>query len=191
MDKRHVYMETKFTTRSSDETGALEASGYFIVYDQETEIFPGFFEKISKKAGDEAVKSEDVRALFNHDTSMVLGRTTNQTLSLNSDDTGVFGTITFNTEDPQAVSSYAKIKRGDVDGCSFGFIPTDIETVYREDGSILQIINAFDLLEVSPCTFPAYPQTEISARQKQVELEKQQQLAVRKKQIKEKYFYEK
>ena len=85
-----------------------------------------------------------------------------------------------------AVGVFARVKRGDISGCSFGSIPTEIDTIIRED-STLDIIKGLELLEVSPCTFPAYPQTEISARKKEFVDNKKQRLEQRKKQFKEKY----
>ena len=80
--------------------------------------------QVIKRAGvEKAIKDADIRALFNHDDSLVLGRTGNGTLTLAVDDVGLFGDIIINKDDPQAVGAYARVKRGDVIGCSFGFIP--------------------------------------------------------------------
>ena len=59
---------------------------------------------------------------------------------------------------------YERVKRGDVDQCSFGFEITDEETDFRDDGSIHWTIKGVNLYEVSACTFPAYRETNISAR---------------------------
>lgn len=190
MNKRESYLTTKFQTRDDSETGQLTLSGYFIKYDVETEIFPGYFEKIDKSAVESALENADIRALFNHDTSLVLGRTGNNTLVLSSDETGLRGDVYINQDDPQAVGIYQRIKRGDITGCSFGFYLTDSEDIQRDDGSFLTIVKGLELLEVSPCTFPAYPQTEIAARKQDFETSKKRALAVRKKLLKEKYKHE-
>lgn len=189
MQKRNSYRATQFQTRE-EEFGDLILSGYFIKFDEETELWPGYCEVIKRAGVEKAVTDADIRALFNHDDSLVLGRTGNGTLTLGVDDVGLFGDIIINKDDPQAVGAYARVKRGDVIGCSFGFIPVKIETEEREDGSYLDTVLELEIFEVSPCTFPAYPQTEIAARQKDFESQKRanrEALDKRKKEIKEKF----
>lgn len=185
--KRKCYRSADFQTREDSETSEKILSGYFIKFEEETEIFPGYFEVIDKRALDGVLERSDIRALFNHDTSIVLGRTGNKTFIPEIDDIGLRGAIIINQDDPDAIGAYARVKRGDVVGCSFGFIPTEIDTQQRSDGSMLDRILKMELLEVSPCTFPAYPQTEIAARNKDYETLKTQLLNCRKKELKEKY----
>lgn len=189
MNKRQSFLQGQFITR--DDENDLVLTGYFIKYGERTQIVDGLFEEIDANALNESLKSNDIRALFNHDSSLVLGRTGNGTLTLESDDVGLKGTIIINPNDPQAVSAYAKIKRGDVTGCSFGFYPLEIDQVRLDDGSILEIVKKLDLLEVSPCTFPAYPQTEIAARQAVVMAEQKRQLQFKKDKLKEKIKHDK
>ena len=189
MQKRNSYRATQFQTRKED-SGDLILSGYFIKFDEETELWPGYCEVIKRAGVEKAITDADIRALFNHDDSLVLGRTGNGTLTLGVDDVGLFGDIIINKDDPQAVGAYARVKRGDVIGCSFGFIPIKIETEEREDGSYLDTVLELEIFEVSPCTFPAYPQTEIAARQKDFESQSRanrEALDKRKKEIKEKF----
>ena len=61
---------------------------------------------------------------------------------------------------------YERVKRGDVDQCSFGFDILDEETEFRENGEIHWTIKKVKLYEVSVCTFPAYTETSVSARKK-------------------------
>ena len=78
---------------------------------------------IEKEAVDKALeRNPDVRALFNHDTNICLGRTGNGILKLKSDNIGLFGECEINNADPDAVGAHARIDRQDVNGCSFGFI---------------------------------------------------------------------
>lgn len=184
MNKRQSFLEGQFNTRTDNDEMVL--TGYFIKYRERTKIFEGLFEEIDSDAVTESLKNNDIRALFNHDSSLVLGRTGNGTLTLESDDVGLKGTIIINPKDPQAVSAYAKIQRGDVTGCSFGFYPLEIDQVRLEDGSILEVVKELDLLEVSPCTFPAYPQTEIAARQEDVKVAKKRLVNLKKEKLKEK-----
>ncbi|HEM5623282.1 HK97 family phage prohead protease [Streptococcus suis] len=190
MQKRKAYMATQFQTREEQESGDLILSGYFIKFDEETELWPGYFEVIKREGVEKAIKDADIRALFNHDHSLVLGRTGNDTVRLGVDDVGLFGDIIINKDDPQAVGAYARVQRGDVIGCSFGFFPIKINTEERDDGSYLDTILELEIFEVSPCTFPAYPQTEIAARQKDFESQlraNREMLDQRKKEIKEKF----
>ena len=190
MQKRKAYMATQFQTREEQDSGDLILSGYFIKFDEETELWPGYFEVIKREGVEKAIKDADIRALFNHDHSLVLGRTGNDTVRLDVDDVGLFGDIIINKDDPQAVGAYARVQRGDVIGCSFGFFPIKINTEERDDGSYLDTILELEIFEVSPCTFPAYPQTEIAARQKDFESQlraNREMLDKRIKEIKERF----
>ena len=111
--------------------------------------------------------SGDVRALINHDTTLVLGRTSAHTLELKEDSRGLWGRIVVNPKDSDAVNAYERVKRGDVSQCSIGFDIVKQDTEVREDGSVHWTIREAKLWEVSMCTFPAYEETNISARAKE------------------------
>ena len=151
----------EFTTR--DEDGKMSIEGYFAVFDSNYEIAPGMSESIKSGAFARTI-SGDVRALINHDSTLVLGRTKAGTLQLREDAHGLWGHIDINPNDGDAVNLYERVKRGDVDQCSFGFDLRSQDTDIREDGSIHWTITDLDLYEVSCCTFPAYEATNISAR---------------------------
>ena len=140
MNKRNSYRTAQFKTREESETGDLILSGYFIKFDEVTELWPGYFEVIKREGVEKAIKGADIRALFNHDDNLVLGRTGNGTVILGVDDIGLYGDIIINKDDPQAVGAYARVQRGDVIGCSFGFIPIKINTEEQADGSYLDTI---------------------------------------------------
>ena len=175
-------LQTKLKTRAEEDEMIIE--GYFAVYNTETELWPGAFEEIASGAFDNTL-SNDIRALINHDTSLVLGRTKAGTLELKTDSRGLWGRIKINPNDTDAVNLYERVKRGDVDQCSFGFNIISEETEYRDDGTVKWIIKEVDLHEVSVCTFPAYEETGVQARHKQVEQYKQRQLQERKNKLKE------
>lgn len=156
--------QTEFQTR--DDSGNLAIEGYFAVYDSNYEIAPGMSESIAPGAFDNTLAG-DIRALINHDTTLVLGRTKAGTLQLRTDSHGLWGHIDINPNDSDAMNLYNRVQRGDVDQCSFGFDIINEETDYREDGSIHWTIKEVELYEVSPCTFPAYEETNIAARQKE------------------------
>ncbi len=180
---REMYFRTDFHTRQENDKRFIE--GYFIRFNEETELWDGVFEEVAPEAVDDSLKNNDIRCLFNHDTNIVLGRTGNGTLELRKDEKGLFGRVKINPNDKQALDIYARIERGDINACSFGFniIKEDIEN--REDGTVKFVLREIDLKEVSPVTFPAYPTTSISARKKDYEQYKQKQLELRKNKLKE------
>lgn len=148
-------------TREMGEERSIE--GYFAVFDSDYEIGPGMTESVAPGAFSKTI-SGDVRALVNHDTTLVLGRTTANTLTLSEDSHGLWGRVRINPNDQAALDLYARVQRGDVDGCSFGFDIIDEETEFREDGDVHWTIREVELYEVSCCTFPAYEETNIEAR---------------------------
>ena len=155
---------TEFATR--DDGGSPHISGYFAVFNSNYEIAPGLSESIKPGAFSGSL-ANDVRALINHDTTLVLGRTKAHTLELREDERGLWGDITINPNDGDAMNLYERVKRGDVDQCSFGFEILGEETDFRDDGSVHWTITDVNLFEVSACTFPAYEATNISAREAQ------------------------
>ena len=155
---------TEFNTR--DDNGNLAIEGYFAVFDSVYQIAPDMSESIAHGAFDNTI-SDDIRALINHDTTLVLGRTKANTLQLRTDSHGLWGHIDINPNDSDAMNLYNRVQRGDVDQCSFGFDILNEETDFREDGSIHWTIKEVKLYEVSPCTFPAYEETNIAARTKE------------------------
>lgn len=157
---------TKFETRQDGENLSIE--GYFAVFNSIYEIVPGMSESIAPGAFSKTL-SGDIRALINHDTTLVLGRTKANTLQLREDNHGLWGHIDINPNDSDAMNLYERVKRGDVDQCSFGFDILSEETDFRDDGSVHWTIKEVELYEVSPCTFPAYEETNISARAKERE----------------------
>lgn len=181
VEKKIQYRTNKINFREKEDDKELRIEGYFVVYDDETMLWDGVYEKIDRNAFDGELE-KDIRALIGHDMEKVLGRTKNNTLTLKSDDKGLWGSILINRDDPEALSLYQKVKRGDVDKCSFGFIPTDEECVERSNGSLFTIKKC-DLIEVSVVAFPAYENTSISARKKDFEKKREE---FRKSKLKEK-----
>ena len=165
--KRAFINPTKFTTREDGEDYIIE--GYFAVFGSTYEIWNGMTESIDPGAFTETLKDADVRALINHDTTLVLGRTKAGTLELSVDDHGLWGRIRINPNDQDAMNLYERVKRGDVDQCSFGFEIVREETDFKDDGSVHWTIMEVRLWEVSVCTFPAYEETEVSARKRDAE----------------------
>lgn len=155
---------TQFRAEQTD--GVRRISGYFAVFDDVYEMYPGVTESIDPHAFDNALSSgEDVRALIDHLTHLVLGRTIPDTLRLRVDGKGLWGDIDVNEKDTDATNLYARVERGDVNQCSFGFDILDEERSVNEvTGDVHYTIKAVKLYEVSVCTFPAYKGTGVEAR---------------------------
>jgi len=162
---RSMRSELKTRAEGDDE---LVIEGYFAVFGRETELWPGAYEEIAPGAFANTL-SNDIRALINHETRLVLGRNKAGTLELREDSYGLWGRIKINPNDTDAMNLYERVKRGDVDQCSFGFNIVREDTEWREDGSVKWTIREVDLHEVSVVTFPAYEDTGVQARRKQVE----------------------
>lgn len=152
----------QFATREAD--NELYIEGYFAVFNSEYQLWEDASEVIKPGAFTDSI-SGDVRALINHDTSLVLGRTKAGTLSLRQDERGLWGSVRINREDGDAMNLYARVQRGDVDQCSFGFAIKRETFVDLGGGKYRWEIEEVDpLYEVSVCTFPAYEATSVSAR---------------------------
>lgn len=160
---------SQFTTRE-DENNEMFVEGYFAVFGSTYKMWDGMEETIDPHAFDETI-GDDIRCLTNHKSELVLGRTKAGTLTLRLDEHGLFGRVSINPNDRQAVDLYERVKRGDVDQCSFGFDILEEEHDYRQDGSVLTTLLKVKLYEVSVVTFPRYEDTYVRARQKDFEAE--------------------
>lgn len=150
-----------FKTRAEGDNLYIE--GYFSVFDSSYEMWDNVVEHVKRGAFEDTLASDDIRALINHDTTLVLGRNTAGTLMLEEREHGLFGRILINPKDQDAMNAYARVERGDVTQCSFGFDVLADET--EKIGDVLHVyLTRVKLYEVSICTFPAYEDTAISAR---------------------------
>lgn len=141
--------------------------GYAIRYNEWSVPMMGFKERVAASGPQRALKEkQDVRALWNHDSNFVLGRSANDTLALASDDDGL--RVEIDPPDTQwARDARESVRRGDVNQMSFAFrvVSKDGEKWWEDkDGLAFRELLDFDLLDVSPVTFPAYPQTSITTR---------------------------
>ena len=148
-----------------EETGIVE--GYFIKYNSPAEYGKdGYFEMVDPGALTETLaRNRDIKCFYNHNYDLILGRTSNNTLTLTNDQTGLFGTCKVNLNDSQARDVFERVKRGDITGCSFG--------AWIEDEDFNSDTNTFtvkkvDLIEVSVCPMPFYDSTTMEARNKLV-----------------------
>jgi len=176
---------TKLSQLRAEQTNEdMFIEGYFAVFGQETELWRGAFEEIAPGAFDKTL-SNDIRCLINHDTTLVLGRNKSGTLELKTDSRGLWGRVKINPNDGDAVNLYERVKRGDVDQCSFGFNIIGELVDWRDDGTVKWTITEADLDEVSVCTFPAYEETGVQARQAEVNGHKERKLEQRKNNVRE------
>ena len=183
--KNQVRSIGKLQTRDDNtETDEMKITGYFVVFNSETELFENCYEEISDKAFRD-IDLSDVRALADHDTAKVLGRTKSQTLKLSVDDKGLYGEITINKNDTEAVNLYERVKRQDIDQCSFGFNILNEQMEQRADGTTKWTITEIELFEVSVVTFPAYADTSVEARSEQMKQLEKRNLQTRKAKLKE------
>jgi len=149
--------------------------GYAVVYNSRSEPLNigrfEFVEEIKPGAFDEILSEKrDIKCLFNHDKNQVLGRTTNDTLQLRSDDHGLYFECEIDPEISWQSDLFKSIKRGDINQCSFAFNVDEkgVKETTVEEGdkirNLREINKVSNLYEVSVVTFPAYKQTEAYAR---------------------------
>lgn len=159
-------INSDFKTR--DDGGELRIEGYFAVFNSIYQIWDDMSESVAPGAFSDTL-GDDVRALIDHETMYVLGRNQAGTLELREDSHGLWGSILINPNDQDAMNLYARVQRGDVNQCSFGFDILEEETDFRDDGSVHWMIKKVKLYEVSVCTFPAYAETSVQARKDEKE----------------------
>lgn len=153
------------------EGDSRKVKGYAAVFGSESDGLGWFVEEIAPGAFDD-VMQDDVRALVNHEDSKVLARTASGTLKLSLDNRGLV--YEFETPDTTYGNDLlVSIRRGDISQSSFGFqvdkdkwedleqIGTDGKKWYKTKRTILKVAKLYD---VSPVTFPAYPDTTVATR---------------------------
>jgi HK97 family phage prohead protease len=146
----------------------VRIEGYAAKYGVETTIGGLFVERIEKGAFAAAAARDDARALYNHDPNVVLGRKSAGTLRMRDDAVGLYYSVDINLDDPAAKAVAARVSRRDVTGSSFWFeVDGEDGEEWRpapdRKGLPLRILRKLKLVDVSPVTFPAYPQATASA----------------------------
>lgn len=147
---------------SSSGPGIL--AGHAAVYESVTDL-SYYREVIRRGAFARALKEEqDTRALWNHNTGQVLGRRSANTLRLSEDSVG----LQFELDLPDTTvgrDAAVSIRRDDVTGMSFGFRAVKARWVEdsSQDKELRELLD-LDLIEISPVTFPAYPDTDVGVR---------------------------
>lgn len=135
--------------------------GYAAVFNSPSQDLGGFIETIRSGAFSRAIRErQNVLCLFNHDSSLLLGRTSSGTLRLSQDDSGLY----FECDTPDAPTGrnvYAAIERHDLVNCSFSF--QTLSDDWNSDGSKRELID-LNLFDVGPVTNAAYLATSVDAR---------------------------
>lgn len=146
-----------------DPEGEGKIVGYAARFNSLSEPLWGFREKISPGAFAESIQTDDIRALWNHDSNYVLGRNRSGSLFLEEDEHGLRVEIT--PPDTQwARDLRESIKRRDVSQMSFGFIAESDDWDRSDKNNVIRTLTKVRCFDVSPVTFPAYPQTSVGVR---------------------------
>lgn len=163
MERRFFASEIRKAERADNDETPVQIEGYAALYNSPTEI-GGWFREVILPGAFDKVMDDDVRALFNHDANLILGRTKSGTLKIWTDDRG----LKFQYTSPDR--SYAKdledsIDKGDVDQCSFAFQVDEVRWVEKEgEMDTREIVSFKKLYDVSPVTYPAYADTSVAKR---------------------------
>lgn len=162
IERRNFVTELRVAKRDGDDKPVIRGHG--AVFDSLSENLGGFREKIDPGAFD-GVMEDDVRALFNHNADHILGRSSAGTLKIGLDKRG----LTYEIDPPDtqiARDLLISIERGDVRESSFGFTVGEDDWEESEDGGFIRTIRAIKgLFDVSPVTYPAYPDTDVAKRE--------------------------
>jgi uncharacterized protein len=164
IERRNIEMTELRVINETDKKPKIR--GYAAVFNKLSEDLGGFREKIDPGTFKDSIGRDDVRALFNHDVNYVLGRNKAGTLTLAEDDKG----LSIEIDPPD--TSYARdlqesIKRGDISQMSFGFVVLKDTWEYdkkKPERDVIRTLQEVRLFDVSPVTYPAYPQTSVKVR---------------------------
>lgn len=178
-----VKLEKRVSTDIKFETEGRKIVGYAAKFMTRSQDLGGFLEQIDSGAFERSIQNnDDVRALIDHNPSLILGRTIAGTLRLSTDSTGLLVEIT------PPDTSYARdlmvsLERGDVSQMSFAFV-TKKDAWEKEGNSNIRTLLDVDLHDVSAVTYPAYLNTEIGLRSLQYyqEMEQARQIQIQKRQ---------
>jgi Escherichia/Staphylococcus phage prohead protease len=159
MAKNDRLIERRFVTSDVElrmTGGKTYIEGYAAVFNKRSDNLGGFVETVENTAFNKTAKEADVRALYNHNPNFVLGRSKAGTLQISIDSTGLH----YRALAPD--TSYARdltvlLERGDVRESSFAFFNIDDKWDETEDNMPLRHLHEVGLVDVSPVTYPAYP----------------------------------
>ena len=164
--ERRLFAVDGLTVETREGKSAI-IRGHAAVFNTLSENLGGFREQVLAGAFAEAIKTDDVRALFNHDANFILGRNRSGTLRLAEDARGLAFEI--DAPDNQTIRDLvlAPIERGDVSQMSFAFSPRPGGQDWAKDdaGQVIRSLKNVRLYDVSPVVYPAYAQTDVAVRE--------------------------
>ncbi len=172
LERRTFILDAIKVEKRDDESRRM--IGHAAVFNQLSEDLGGYREQIAPGAFAEAIQKDDIRALWNHNADHPLGRNISKTLTLSEDARGL--AIEILLPDTQVARDLAvSVERGDVNQMSFGFSvrPGGQDWAKDDSGQVVRTLKRVRLYDVSPVTFPAYPQTDVGLREMRAWLDAQ------------------
>lgn len=160
MERRNF--SSKLEVRQDGDTARI--TGYAAKFNKDSEMLGWFIERIAPGCFSRTIEQADVRALFNHDPNIVLGRNKAGTLALAEDSVGLQYDIDADMENSEVRNKVRCIARGDVTQSSFGFEVVKDEWDYSDPDRIVRTLKEVKLYDVSPVTYPAYLDTEVDIK---------------------------
>ncbi|MDH6370559.1 HK97 family phage prohead protease [Paenibacillus sp. PastF-3] len=164
------YLPAKIEVRSTEGEGESQTQtigGYVVKFNQRSQLIWGeFYERVAKGAFSRSLQENVIKAFWNHRSDFVLGSSKPGTLRLLEDDVG----LSFEIDLPNNTwgnDAYESVRRGDVDGVSFGFYVRsngDAWEYIKEEDVYIRTLLDINLFEVSPTPFPAYLDSEVDQR---------------------------
>lgn len=159
------YLPTEIEVRAKGD-GKSVIEGYAYKFDARSQNLGGFRETILVGAGAESAGKDDVRALINHEASLILGRSASGTLRIAEDSTGLHYEIDADERQTYVRDLMISLERGDVTQSSFGFTALEDDWSLDETDTPLRSVRKLALFDVSPVTYPAYLASESKVSQR-------------------------
>ena len=162
--------EIRSATIATDEENQ-KLVGYAVKWNSPSQVlYCDFVESFAPKAfSDSLASGEDVRALFEHDYTKLLGRTSAGTLKLEEDSTG----LRFELTPPDTTIGKDLLVSGDITGMSFGFRAIKEEWNFDVEPCQRTVTKA-DLFEVTVTSVPAYPESSVEIAKRSMVAAKEQ-----------------
>ena len=162
---RYIPLDDVFIKRNENDKESMVLRGYVVKFNERSVLLcDEFYERVSPGAFAKSLEANVIKALWNHNSDIILGSTKSRTLSLEEDDIGLkFELQLPNTNNAKDI--YESITRGDVYGVSFGFYVKKENWEYLKEEDVYERnLLEIELLEISPTAFPAYPTSEVGKR---------------------------
>lgn len=161
-ERRYSFNVLESKAEKREEEDEYYITGYAAKYNSETDL--GYIREIIMPGAFDDNMNDDVRALFNHEESAILGRTVAKTLEIGSDGVGLWYRVRLDKRNSDHMNLFYSIQRGDVSQSSFAFIVKEQswERTSDDKPNLRKIVKVEKLFDVSPVTYPAYNNTSIN-----------------------------